>query len=79
MKNLNRLKRKEVVGFDMYDEPEIPLFLIRNLRRDLEQLFRKYVSFNDNSLSVKIKILKENKYVIEVECMTDFLLSGDNI
>ena len=78
MKNLNKRKLGGQ-DFKFYDEPEIPLFLIKNLKRDLELTLKKYVSLNDDSLCLKIKILKENKYVIEVNCLTDFLLSGDNI
>ena len=79
MKNLSSKLEVQVNKFDLYDEPEIPLYLIRNLKKDLEILFKKYVSFNEDLLSVKIKILKSNKYVIEVGCVTDFLLSGSDI
>ena len=61
------------------DNVEVSLYLIKNLKRDLELLFKKYVNLTSDSMRVKIKILKDFKYIIEVECLTDFLLGGDNI
>ncbi len=60
-------------------ENEIALYIIKNLRQDLEVVFKRYASLNSNSLAVKIKVLKDNRYVIDVECITDFLLVSDNI
>ena len=40
---------------------------IKNLKQDLEVVLKKYVSMNEDSLRLKIKVLKDFKYVIDIE------------
>ena len=61
-----------------YNESEIPMFIVSNLSQDLELVFKRYVSFEKYNFDFKIKILSGNRYVIEVKCLTDFLLANDN-
>ena len=60
------------------EDNEVPMFLVKNLTQDLMFVFKRYVSFNECDFDVKIKILKGNKYMLEVKCLTDFLLVNDN-
>lgn len=61
------------------DEIEISKFLIKNLMQDLRPVLKRYISLNDSDFNVKIKLLKGDRYLIEVKCLTDFLLVSDNI
>ncbi len=80
MKNLSKkLLANNLSDMSMMDETEIPLFLIKNLKQDLENLFRRYVDFKEDNLKIKIKILNNNKYVIMVDCLTDFIMTKYNI
>ena len=80
MKNLSKkLLANNLSDMSMMDETEIPLFLIKNLKQDLENLFRRYVDFKEDNLKIKIKILSNNKYVIMVDCLADFMMTKYNI
>lgn len=61
------------------EDTEIPMFVFRNLKQDLANVFKRYARVNEGDVNVKINILKGNKIIIETKCLASFLLGGDNI
>lgn len=74
MKSLNRKNLiKNFNEMEFMDSSELSSMFVRNLSQDLQIVLKKYASINSECFSLKIKILKNNKYVILVDCLADNL------
>lgn len=80
MKSLNRKNLMQSFNeMEIMDSLEISSMFIKNLTQDLQIVFKKYAVVNDNCFSLKIKVLKNNKYIILVDCLAENLFERIDI
>ena len=68
MQNLNNL-RKKLNSSLIKDKFEISYNQVSLLKNELCEVFKKYTKSEDFSINLSIRILKSNKYEIEI-CVT---------
>ena len=72
MKNLNKeLLKEELKSSIAHDKYDLPIFICKNLKIDLINVFKRYLSFEEEDLKLSVKLLKNNKYYFEIECFAD--------
>lgn len=80
MKSLKyNLKEEDFVKLGCSEEYDIPSFFFRNLKSDIMNVLKKYSSFDERNFSIKVKVLKGNKYVFLIDCLAQSILIDNNI
>ena len=53
------------------DKYDLPLYVCKNLKIDLINLFKRYGLVEENNLKLSVKMLSTNKYILQVDCLMD--------
>lgn len=53
------------------DKYDLPLYVCKNLKIDLINLFKRYGLVEENNLKLSVKVLSTNKYILQVDCLMD--------
>lgn len=72
MKNLNKKTIKDDIKKQLSnDKYELPIQLFRSLKSDIFECFSNYANIEKDSISMSIKVLKNNNYYVEISCLID--------
>ena len=53
------------------DKYDLPLYVCRNLKIDLTNLFKRYGLVEEGNIKLSVKVLSTNKYILQVDCLMD--------
>lgn len=80
MKDLKIEKMKNELILSLTEnEFDIPGYFFRNLKNDIANVLKKYSYFDEKNLTLKVKVLKDNKYIFLIDCLADSVLIDNNI
>lgn len=75
MKSLNKTELKnELMKQVAHDKYDLPIYVCKNLKLDLAEVFKKYIPENESNLKLNLKVLRGEKFLIQVECETSHFL-----
>lgn len=71
--------KQELLSSFIEFECEVPSFFFKNLKSDIINVMRKYADFDENNLLIKVKVLKGNKYIFMIDCLSDSIVINNNL
>lgn len=72
MKNSSKeIIKKEIEKNIVEDKYDLPLYICKNLKIDLANLFKRYGLVDEDNIRLSVKVLSTNKYIIQIDCLMD--------
>lgn len=70
MKNLSKeIIKNEIEKKIVYDKYDLPVYVCKNLKTDIINVFKRYGIFDEENLKLNVKVLSSNKYIIQIDCL----------
>ena len=75
MRSMNKENIKnDVLKAIANDKYDLPIFVCKNLKGEVLNLFKKFIKFDEKDFLMRMKVLSSGKFVIEIECLTNGFL-----
>ncbi len=72
MRNLNKqILKNEIEKKIVYDKYDLPVYVCKNLKIDILNVFKRYGIVDEEALKLNVKVLSSNKYIIQIDCLVD--------
>ncbi len=76
MQSMNKeLIKKELLKQVTRDKYDLPIFVCKNLKQELNEVLKKYLLTSNNNIKLKLKALETGDFLISISCLaSNFIL-----
>ena len=72
MKSMSKeIIKREINRNITKDKYDLPLYVCKNLKVDLFNLFKRYGLLEEDNIKLTVKVLSTNRYILQVDCLMD--------